>query len=447
MEADPHPILARVARDHADPHLDRPRADLTRVAAAVAIAITCACPAALAQPRTGAPAPAPASPDPPEEQEISPEEPATPPQPEPPPPPAPAPGPPRTAAPAAPEHVHTMDEVTVPQNLLRFGINFFGDLSAGARYPARPRTAFSIGTLGLRMLGKLGPSLDALTELAFETTADGPIADIEQVALRWRYGPGELVVGRFHTDLGYWSTAYHHGLWLQVPIARPRALRFEDDGGLFPAHWVGAQYTLGHRTSSGDLALVLAVGNGRGDVVDDVRVTDDTNDAKAGLAKVRWRGAGVEVGLGFLYDLIAPAAAAVRPALPGERIHELVGNAYVAVRGGGPVVIAEGYAFHHRAGGRSFTTLVGYGLLGFELTPALVPYAAVDVIRGADDDPFFAPDPAAPPALDVLELLGGIKLETSTWSALKLELRFTHQPRDPDGDDDYAATVNWSFGL
>jgi hypothetical protein len=32
-------------------------------------------------------------------------------------------------------------------------------------------------------------------------------------------------------------------------------------------------------------------------------------------------------------------------------------------------------------------------------------------------------------------------------SALKLELRFTHQPRDPGGDDDYAATANWSFGL
>jgi hypothetical protein len=404
---------------------------------AAAIAISCACPPALAQPHTGTPEPG----DEPEEQEISPEEGTPAPK------PAPAPSPPPRSEPSPPDHVHTMDEVTVPQSLLRFGINFFGDVSAGARHPDRPRTAFTIGTLGVRMLGQLGPSLDALAELAFETTDDGPLADIEQVAMRWRRGPGELVLGRFHTDFGYWNTAYHHGLWLQVPIARPRALRFEDDGGLFPAHWVGAQYSLRRRARGGEVGLVLALGNGRGDIVDDIRVTDDTNDAKAGLAKVRWKRSGVEIGLGLLYDLIAPAAATVRPALPGERIHELAGNAYVSVRSSGPIAIAEGYVFHHRAGGRSWTTLVGYGLLGFEVTPEIVPYVAVDAIRGADDDPFFAPDPAMAPPIDVLELIGGVRFETSTWSALKLELRFTHQPRDPDGDNDYSATANWSFGL
>jgi hypothetical protein len=326
--------------------------------------------------------------------------------------------------------------------------NFFGDVSAGVRYPDRPRTSFSIGTLGVRWLGELGPSLDALAELAFETTDDGPLADVEQVAMRWRRGPGELVVGRFHTDLGYWNTAYHHGLWLQAPIERPHGLRFVDDGGLIPAHWVGAQYTLKRRRGGGgEAALVLAIGNGRGDIVDVVRVRSDTNDAKAVLAKVRWKRPGLELGAGFLYDLSAPAPASLRPALPGARITELAGNAYVVASGEGPVVIAEEYAFHHRGGGRSWTTLVGYGLLGFEVTPGILPYAATDAIRGADDDPFFAPDPAMAPPIDVLELLGGIRFETSTWSALKLELRFTHQPRDPDSDDDYAATANWSFGL
>src|SRR6185436_15003642 len=289
-------------------------------------------------------------------------------------------------------------------------------------------------------------SLDALAELAFETV-DAPIAEVEQLAMRWRHGPGELVVGRFHTDIGYWNTAYHHGLWLQVPIARPRALRFEDDGGLFPAHWVGAQYTLGHRAGSDGAALVLAIGNGRGDIVDDVRVGIDTNDTKAGLVKVRWRRSGVELGAGAFYDRIAPAGAAIRPALPGERIQELAGNAYVAVRRGGPIAIAEGYAFHHRAAGRSWTTLTGYGLLGVEVQPRLVPYVAAELIRGADDDPFFTPDPAMAVPIDVLELLGGLRFETSTWSALKLELRFTHQPRDAEGVNDYTATLSWSFGL
>jgi hypothetical protein len=306
---------------------------------------------------------------------------------------------------------------------------------------------FAIGALGVRMLGELGPSLDALAELAFEKTAEGSIGEVEQLVMRWRRGPGELIVGRFHTDIGYWNTAYHHGRWLHLTIERPRPVRFEDDGGLLPAHWIGAQYTLKRRVSGGDAALVLALGNGRGDVIDDVRVADDTNEAKAGLAKVRWRRSGAELGVGFIYDLIAPASAAVRPALPGERIHELLGNAYAAVRGGGLVVIAEGYAVHHRAAGRGFTTLAGYGLLGVEVKPALTPYVAASVIRGADDDPFFVPNPELARALDIFELIGGIRLDTSTWSALKLELRFAHLRHDPDGDDDHAAMLNWSFGL
>jgi hypothetical protein len=424
--------------------------------AVMAVALCCASSRALAQPPPPRDAPEPPG-DEPKVQDIAPDEPEpskpepAPPPPEPPskplPPPKPEPAPHPKSAPAPSQRIHTMDELPVPQNLLRFGINFFGDMSARARYPDRPRTVFALGALGVRMLGELGPSLDALAELAFEKTAEGTIADVEQLALRWRHGPGELVIGRFHTDIGYWNTAYHHGRWLHLTIERPRPVRFEDDGGLLPAHWIGAQYTLKRRVSGGDAALVLALGNGRGDVIDDVRVADDTNEAKAGLAKVRWRRSGAELGLGVLYDRIAPAPAAVRPALPGERIHELAGNAYAAVRGAGLVVIAEGYAFHHRAAGERWTTFAGHGLLGVEVRPALTPYVAASVIRGADDDPFFVPDPAMARPLDILELLGGIRLETSTWSALKLELRFTHLTHDPDGDDDHAASLNWSFGL
>ena len=404
----------------------------------VAVALACAGSVARAEPAGDAKR-APADPD---EQEISPDEPEPPP---PAPAPTPAPAPKKEAPPSEP--AHTMDEVTIPQSFLRFGINFFSDVSAGLAYPERPRTTFAIGTVGVRMLGELGPSLDALAELAFETTSAGPLADVEQVAMRWRRGPGELELGRFHTDLGYWNTAYHHGLWLQIPIERPRALRFEDDGGLIPAHWVGAHYTLQRKTRGGGVAIVLGIGNGRGDIVDDIRVTSDTNEAKAGLLKLRWKRPGFEIGVGFLYDLIAPAAAIIRPALPDQRIHELAGNAYVVVRGAGPVAIAEGYAFRHQAGGRSWMTFAGYGLLGFAVKPWVTPYAALDVISGADEDPFFTPDPATAPPRDVLEPIAGIRFETSTWSALKLELRLTHQPRDPDGEDDYAAAASWSFGL
>lgn len=364
-------------------------------------------------------------------QEIAPEE-------TPAPPPAPQPSEPVQTP------VHTMDELTVPKSFLRFGINFFGDTSFGLAYRDELGSQFAIGTLGVRLVGELGESLDALAEVAFETTANGPLADVEQVALRWQHGAGLLEVGRFHTDLGFWNTAYHHGLWLQPPIARPRALRFEDDGGLAPVHWVGVHYQLSHETAAGTVRGVIGIGNGRGDIVDDVRVNSDTNNAKAVLLKVALRTELVEAGAGVIYDVIAPAT--VRPALPDESLSELIGNAYVSLRAEGPVAIAEAYVFHHRGDREAWTTLSAYGLVGYAIAEWLTPYVAVDVISGADDDPFFTPDPAAASPVDVVEVLAGLRFETSTWSALKVEARMASQAADAT-DDEYAAAVNWSFGL
>lgn len=344
--------------------------------------------------------------------------------------------------PATPvEHVHTMDELTVPTTFLRFGINFFGDTSLTFTTPDRPHSAFAVGTLGLRMTGELSPSLDALAELAFETTRQGPLADVEQVALRWRSGPGFLEVGRVHTNFGYWNTAYHHGLWLQTPIERPRALRFEDDGGLVPVHWVGAHYTL--KPGAGAFAVTLGIGNGRGDIVDDIRVSDDTNEAKALLVKARYKTATFEAGVGAIYDVIAPADSMVRPVLPRVRLQEIIGNAYVVLRTDGPFAIGEGYVFRHQSSSDSWMTFAAYGLVGYAVAEKLMLYAAADLIRGATDDPFFRPDPLTP-GLDVTEGLVGARCDVSTWSALKLELRVEH----PDvGDNNYTGALNWSFGL
>jgi hypothetical protein len=297
------------------------------------------------------------------------------------------------------------------------------------------------------MLGELSPSLDALAELGFELADDVPVADVEQLAIRWRHGPGVLQVGRFHTDLGYWNTAYHHGLWLQTPIARPNMVRFEDDGGLLPVHWVGASYALSGALGAGTGTITIGVGNGRGRIVDDVRIANDTNDAKAALLKLRYKSSSFEVGVGAIYDVIAPESVMLRPALPDQRIQEVIGSAYLVMRGDGPILIAEGHALHHRASSSTTTTYGGYGLLGFAITDWLTPYVAIDVIEGADDDPFFVPDPMTATPIDVIEGLAGARFETSTWSALKLELQYRNQPNDPDRDDAFTAVVNWSFGL
>jgi hypothetical protein len=372
-------------------------------------------------------------------QEIAPEEPVQPT----PPAPTPAPATPPPAAPAM-NHFATMDEVIIPTSFLRFGINFFGDTSFTLTSPGSPVSSFSIETLGVRLLGQLSPSLDALGELAFENKGEGPLADVEQLAIRWRSSSGMLDVGRFHTDIGYWNTAYHHGRWLQMTVERPHVVRFEDDGGLVPVHWVGGSYTLGKKDSP--IAAVFAVGNGRGNIVDDVRVGSDTNEAKGVLSKVRFRSGDGEFGFGAMYDLIAKADAMIRPALPNQKIHELMGNLYFVNRGPRLTIIAEGYVFRHQAAGQSWMTYGGFAQVGYKLGGIVTPYLAFDGVRGADKDPYFTPDPMMSEHRDLVEGLGGVRIDVSAWSALKLETHVEH-PLASGEPNEYEGILNWSFGL
>jgi hypothetical protein len=48
-----------------------------------------------------------------------------------------------------------------------------------------------------------------------------------------------LSLGRYHTAIGYYNTAYHHSTWLQTTTGRPFLFEFEDDGGILPVHTVG----------------------------------------------------------------------------------------------------------------------------------------------------------------------------------------------------------------
>ena len=59
--------------------------------------------------------------------------------------------------------------------------------------------------------------------------------------------------------------------------------------------------------ASDQLAVIAGVGNGRGNIVDDVLVSRETNEAKNVLLKVRMKTGDVEAGLGASWDYISAA--------------------------------------------------------------------------------------------------------------------------------------------
>src|SRR5205823_6307665 len=66
---------------------------------------------------------------------------------------------------------------------------------------------------------------------------------------------------RFHTPLGYWNTAFHHGQQLQTSVLRPQMIDFEDNGGVIPAHTVGVWGTGTARSANGRFAYDVFLGN------------------------------------------------------------------------------------------------------------------------------------------------------------------------------------------
>jgi hypothetical protein len=335
----------------------------------------------------------------------------------------------------------------------RYSLNFFGDFSFGLYSPrdGDHQPSFLLGDQDFLIRGQLGNHLVATTEfgIGFGGTSEASV-DLERLGVRWQDTHFFVDAGRTHTDIGYWNDAYHHGHWLQPTIDRPRWVRFEDEGGLLPVHWVGVSAGASMNVGAGTLRAAVSVGNGRGKVVDDIRNGTDYSPDKAVHGLIEYLGLGVpdlRVGISGIYDRIAPQSAQDRPALPDQAIQEFILGAHAAYSGYPLLVICEGYLITHSAADRVFRTYGGFGLAGYAIG-AFMPYVELSKIAGSGgSDPFFMPDPAlATGTFDILDAIAGFRIDLSGWSALKFEYQFTHAPHQHELPS-HAGVANLSWGF
>jgi hypothetical protein len=128
-----------------------------------------------------------------------------------------------------------------------------------------PHTTFQAGEFDLFLTSKLSDNLSFLTELVLGpdvTNVFGP--DIERYTLTYKKNDYFSVgVGRYHTSIGYYNTAYHHGLWFSTAEGRPIMYLFEDSGGILPVHMVGINFSGAvPKTDKLGLHWIFEVGNG-----------------------------------------------------------------------------------------------------------------------------------------------------------------------------------------
>ncbi len=180
-------------------------------------------------------------------------------------------------------------------------------------------STFQAGEFDLFMTSKLSEHMSFIGEVVFgaDTTNEFSI-DIERYQLTYRQNDYfSISAGRFHTAIGYYNTAYHHGNWFSTAEGRPIMFLFEDSGGVLPVHTVGLTMT-GRVPATGNLGLhwVVEAGNGRSSnraAIEPVQNFYSDRNYKAVNVAVyvqpQWI-QGLQIGASFYHDRLAPQGVA-----------------------------------------------------------------------------------------------------------------------------------------
>lgn len=295
-------------------------------------------------------------------------------------------------------------------------------------------TGANIGALDFYLTPKLGDRFKALFELNFECCDDGHIGvDLERMQIGYTASDALTVwAGRFHTPVGYWNTAFHHGAQLQTSVLRPRFLDFEDAGGILPVHTVGLWATGAFKTTRGRLGYDFFVGNAPTiEMADPFVAGSGTLDP--GLSGARGRKATVGGNLHFDFaGSLTGLAAGVHAltshvvdnaATPGStRLWSF--GAWLAYAENDWEILAEEYAFRNRDQSGttgSHASNAFYAQVGRQFGQ-WTPYARYEIATLDQLDAYFAQQESGQ---SYKRLAAGLRYDLNPKAALKLEAHHT----------------------
>src|SRR2546425_6484265 len=291
----------------------------------------------------------------------------------------------------------------------------FADIDFSATDQKGTTSGFNLGQLDLHLASPLSQKISYFGELTFNAHPTGYTVEVERSIIRYDYNDYfKLSFGRYHTPIGYWNTAYHHGAWLQTTIDRPELVKV--GGAFIPVHFVGF-LAEGHIPSGGaGLSYSVGAGNGRGEIISRPGDAGDINDNRAWVANVFARPAkiyGLQFGASVYRDKITLAG--------GRDFREWITSAHLVWTRGAPEFLAEFANVNHRqvltnltSNSQAFYVQMGYRLPWIEKT--LKPYYRFEYIHTPQSEVVFG-------NLDLVESIVGLRYDISSYAAFKSEYR------------------------
>ena len=252
--------------------------------------------------------------------------------------------------------------------------------------------------------------------------------EIERLIVKYDFSSrNTLSAGRYHTPIGYWNTAFHHGAWLQTTIGRPESVKFGSQ--LVPIHFVGLQFEGQFPGAHSGLGYNVGIGNGRHANIARAGDNGDINGNRAWVASVFYKPTsirGLNAGIGAYSDRVSP------PASP--EFDEKIYSAYFALERETPEFIAEYIHSDHEltvgpgpsGGADSLYAQFAYRLRGN--LQRFKPYVRAERVDVDADDPLLAPL-----NLDYKGVTAGVRFDVRPYASLKFEYRneeFANMGRD-----------------
>jgi len=293
----------------------------------------------------------------------------------------------------------------------------FGDFSYLSRDAGRP-DGFAVGQAVAHVTASLDNSLLVFGEFSMTAKDNEYKATVERLIVRYEFSDSfKLSGGRYHSPIGYWNSAFHHGAWLQTTISRPEMVRFGSK--IVPVHFVGLLLEGSLPKNRLGLSYAAGFGNGRHANVAQAGDAGDINGDNAWMLQLNASPSGflgVKAGIGYYSDTVSPTDRA--------DIDERTFSAYFAWERESPEFIVEFLnSTHEFVADSSINGNVDawYAQFGYRLSgrnKQWKPYARYESNEVDDSDPLLGDQ-----GLNYDAAILGVRWDFSAYASLKAEYR------------------------
>lgn len=323
------------------------------------------------------------------------------------------------------QHEPQEQQATVPQAETHYPslqIRGFGDVDFSATDKPGTNSGFNLGQLDLHLVSPLSQKISYFAEITLNAHPTDYTIEVERSIIRYDYNDYfKISFGRFHTPVGYWNTAFHHGAWLETTIDRPFQVRV--GGNFTPLHIVGL-LAEGNIPSGGlGLSYQVGLGNGRGEIIGRPGDAGDINNNRAWVVNIFSRPSklyGLQLGASVYGDKITlPSVQDFRD----QNFREWIYSAYLVWTKGSPEFLSEFDHVNHRniftdqvVNSDAFYVQFAYRLPWLE--KKLKPYYRFEYVHMPFSEQVFTHQ-------DLVQSILGLRYDISTYAAFKGEYRNT----------------------